>query len=420
MLRLCSFRLLSISSLLLFVSCCLTVFCVERLTMTRSRNEKVKVYKVPADKRELPGIPESVLSSFEPHRTMHDNEGQSGTLVTTADHSRDGSTKCPDGHMRKGKGLCVECSAGKFILPGWIACRHLLTCDDFKLNVRVGQSLPVDAAFDPSGYMHDWTHYNAEWEGLKAIMVCPSISMRTSQPFTDLIHTFHTAQSPLHAIGFCPEDSCVLYSAPHASKWVPLLSVLKDSRALPTLRPTWQLWYTRLTVVLNVIQILAQLHSTGRYAVCSGTTVEEIVQQFLVNSENGQVSLVGFSNVVSTAASAKAGYSGTCSKWREQSVQGFFAPEETNKAIRGMYSHRTFIDHHLYLASRSTADLWKVPDIADFILAGTPGGELVLDYLSALHLQCKSVKPKERPSFPQVLSTYQETLRLLSSVSMQG
>ena len=418
--RLCSFRLLSISSLLLFVSCCLTVFCVERLTMTRSRSGKVRVYKVPVDKWELPGIPEAVLRSFKPHWTMHDHEGQSGTLVTTADYNRDGSTKCPAGLMRKGKGLCVECSAGKFILPGWIACRHLLTCDDFKLSVRVGQSLPVDAVADPSSYMHEWTHYNAAWEGLEAIMVCPNISMPTSQPFSDLIHIFHTAQSSLHAIGFCPEDACVLYSAPHASKWAPLLSVLKDSCVLPTLRPIWQLWYTRVTVVLNIIQVLAHLHSTGRYAMCSGTTVEEIVQQFLVNSENGQVSLVGFSHVVSTAASAKAGYSGTCSKWREQSVQSFFAPEETNEAIRGMYSHRTFIDYHLYLASRSTADLWKVPDIAGFILAGTPGGELVLDYLSALHLQCKSVKPEERPSFSQVLSTYQETLRLLSSVHMQG
>ena len=54
--------------------------------------------------------------------------------------------------------------------------------------------------------------------------------------------------------------------------------------------------------------------------------MEGTLQQFLVNSKNGQVSLVGFGNVVSTTESFKASYSGTCSKWREQSAQGLFAP----------------------------------------------------------------------------------------------
>ena len=54
----------------------------------------------------------------------------------------------------------------------------------------------------------------------------------------------------------------------------------------------------------NVIQVLAQLHSTGKYALFSGISVEGTLQQFLVSSENGQVLLVGFGNVVSTTESS--------------------------------------------------------------------------------------------------------------------
>ena len=32
-------------------------------------------------------------------------------------------------------------------------------------------------------------------------------------------------------------------------------------------------------------------------------------------------------------------------------------------------------------------------------MGGIPGDDMVLDYLSALHLQCKSVEPGEQPSF---------------------
>ena len=39
-------------------------------------------------------------------------------------------------------------------------------------------------------------------------------------------------------------------------------------------------------------------------------------------------------------------------------------------------------------------------------MGGIPGDDMVLDYLSALHLQCKSVEPGEQPSFSHVLSTY--------------
>lgn len=417
--RLCRFRLLSVSSLLLVVSFSLVVYCVGRLTMVHSGNMKVRVYKVPSDKWELPGIPEVVLGSFKPHLAVHDHAEQSGTIAATADHERVDSLlpNCPNGHVRKVKGVCVKCSAGKFSLPGWIACRNLLACDDFKLNVRIGQRLSVDTVVDPSGYLHDWTHYHAEWEGRKAIMVCSNVNTTRNQLHPDLIHNFHANQSSLYAIGLCSEDSCALYVASHAYKWVPLLSIVKDLHASPTLRTTWQLWYTRLVVVYNVIQVLAQLHSTGKYAMCSGTSVEGILQQFLVNSENGQVSLVGYSNVVSRTESSKSSYFGSCSKWRQQSAQGLFAPEEINEADRGIYGHRTSIDHYPHLASSSAADLWKVPITADFMLGGIPGGDLVLDYLSALHMQCKSAEPNKRPSFSQLLSTYLKTLQLLSSAN---
>lgn len=416
---LCRFRLLSVSSLLLVVSFCLVVYCVGRLTMVHSGSKKVREYKVPSDKWELRGIPEVVLGSFKPHWAVHDHAEQSGTIAATADHRRIDSLspKCQTGYVRKVKGVCVKCSAGKFSLPGWIACRNLLACDDFKLNVRIRQRSSVDTVVDPSGYLHDWTHYHAEWEGLKAIMVCSNVNTTRNQLHPNLIHNFHANQSSLYAIGLCSEDSCALYLAPHAYQWVPLLTIVRDSHASSTLRTTWQLWYTRLVVVHNVIQVLAELHSTGKYAMCSGTSVEGILRQFLVNSENGQVSLVGYNDVVSRTEPSKSSYLGSCNRWRQQSSQGLFAPEEIYEANRGIYGHRTSIDHYPRLASSSAADLWKVPNIADFMLGGIPGGDLVLDYLSALHVQCKSAEPNKRPSFPQLLSTYCKTLQLLSSVN---
>ena len=101
------------------------------------------------------------------------------------------------------------------------------------------------------------------------------------------------------------------------------------------------------------------------------------------------------------------------------SLHKVFAPEEVHEVMCGMYGyHQTFNDRYPYLASRPVADLWKVPDLAGFIMGGIPRDDMVLDYLSALHLQCKSVEPGERPSFPQVLSTHQETLQLLSSIKI--
>ena len=421
--RLCRFRLFSVSSLLLVVSFCLAVYCVHLgllLAMGRAGKKATIVYEVTASTRELPGIPKVVLASFNPQLAVHDVKQDETVRASVGPRPSDSlAPNCPAGHVRKGKSVCVECSTGKFSLPGWIACRNLLSCDDFKQNVRIRQKLPVDGEVFTSSKINGWSYYHADWEGFKTILVCPNISSSSTQLLPELIHDLRTAQSSLHVIGLCSIDSCVLYFAPHPYKWAPLLSVVSDPvHPSSTVLQTWQSWYVRLVVLQNTVNALSRLHdATGKYTLCGGMSVEEILQQFLVNTENGQVSFVGYDNVISRTGSPKSSYAGPCSMWHQRSTQALYAPEERAEANGGMQWYRASIDQHSHFTSHSTADLWKVPDVADFILGGVPGGDLVRDYLAALHVQCKSVMPAQRPSFHQLLSAYWETLQLLSSVS---
>ncbi len=318
----------------------------------------------------------SAQSKVTESRSLHSSVSCTFEEESPKNFQGDSELKCSIGYVpKRGEKVCVECPKGKFSLSNWIACEPLLNCDALRHGVNIGEPR--------HGLVH-WTYYSADWNGYEVIYVRFNPLAKTKIDYTSL-QSFSPSQYFMYPIGFCETDRTFIFAS-NAT----FVGTLAHKEELFAKSPACNTCKIKFNLILSYFHILSRLHA-NHMVLCSSRTLENLVAQFLVSSDFKLV-FATLDNLQSDA------YEGVLCYSSEQAGT-FVAPEQNwpfgaTKIFNAMEQPRSDIK----------SDIWKVPDMVSFILAGTCS--YMLDYVQDIHLLCKSVSPHARPNASHLLEEY--------------
>ncbi|XP_029457100.1 protein O-mannose kinase isoform X2 [Rhinatrema bivittatum] len=201
-------------------------------------------------------------------------------------------------------------------------------------------------------------------------------------------------------LGYCKENFTIL------TEYHPLGS-LKDLEEKFNL-PRYQIlntWPNRLRLAIDYVAIINYFHNSplGTLVMCDSSDLDKVLSQYLltsdfrivandldalplVNKEKGQLVKCGHRQL-----------------WGE-----FVAPEQ-------LWPHGEDIefDDERMLPYDEKTDIWKIPDVSDFLLGHMEGSDILRLHLFDIHAECKRKNPAERPLAQTVLHTYKHLLMSL-------
>lgn len=195
-------------------------------------------------------------------------------------------------------------------------------------------------------------------------------------------------------VGFCLENNSIITQHhPHGS-----LLNLENVLAQPKYQHL-NTWHIRLRLATDYVSILHYLHNSpaGRRVMCDSNSLEKTLSQFLLTND--------FHVVINDLdalpeVNPSGGMLVKCG--RRELTGHFVAPEQLWPFID---DEQPFSDDLMPPYDEKT-DIWKIPDVTQFIMGRTPGGDLVHFHLFQIHKECKNVLPRLRPSAFDVLKTY--------------
>lgn len=195
-------------------------------------------------------------------------------------------------------------------------------------------------------------------------------------------------------VGFCLEDNTLVTEHHPLGSLLNLDSVLAQQQYQQ--HNTWQV---RLRLAMDYVSILHYLHNSpvGQRVMCDSSSLEKTLSQFLLTSDFHVV--VNDVDALPEVDPSR----GLLVKCGHRELTGdFVAPEQlwpyTNKG-------EPFSDEHMPEYDERT-DIWKIPDVTQFLIGRVPGGDLVHFHLFQIHKECKEEDPKLRPSALTVLKAY--------------
>ncbi|XP_059765456.1 protein O-mannose kinase isoform X1 [Balaenoptera ricei] len=201
-------------------------------------------------------------------------------------------------------------------------------------------------------------------------------------------------------LGYCEDDNSIL------TEYHPLgsLSSLEATLNLSKYRST-NTWQHRLQLALGYVAIIDFLHRSplGTLVMCDSSDLPKTLSQYLLTA-NFSIVLNDLDALPlvnrSTGALVKCGH---------RELRGdFVAPEQLWPYGEDMPFH-----DDLMPAYDEKIDIWKIPDVSNFLLGHVEGSDMVRFHLFDIHKACKSQTPAERPTAQDVLDTYQKVLNLL-------
>jgi len=311
------------------------------------------------------------------------NVGSSNNLPLDGAKEKDPELTCSVGYVKRGTS-CVECPKGKFSLSGWISCESMLDCDKVRRDVTKGKVLLG---------LVNWIYYLSEWNGYEIVYSQFNAVARTEVNYA-LLQQFSPSHYFLYPIGFCEEDRTFLFALNETFK-----GVLTAINKILTQSPVCNTCEVRLNLIISYLQILSRLHA-NRVVLCNSRTLDNLLAQFLVSSD--------YSLVLVTLDNLQSDTQGGVLCFRSELAGSFVAPEQ-----RWPYGMTKIFNRKEQPTSDIRSDIWKVPDVVAYILAGSCAD--VMDYLYVLNFKCKSVNPQDRPTVHHLLAEYQSIQRLLFS-----
>ncbi|XP_003222408.3 protein O-mannose kinase isoform X1 [Anolis carolinensis] len=220
----------------------------------------------------------------------------------------------------------------------------------------------------------------------------------------DFIHGLHMLKSlqskhVVKLLGYCEEEFVVL------TEYHPFGSLknLNEILNLPKYKNS-NTWYNRFLLAIDYVSIIHYLHNSplGTFVMCDSSDLDKVLSQYLLTSS--------FHVVVNDLdalplVNRKAGQLIKCG---HRELQGeFVAPEQL-----WPYGEDVPFEDSLMPPYDEMTDIWKIPDVSNFLLGDVDGSDLVRFHLFDIHLECKK-SPAERPSAQMVLDTYRKVLALL-------
>ncbi|CAM9934118.1 unnamed protein product [Lampetra fluviatilis] len=262
-------------------------------------------------------------------------------------------------------GAAAGCPRGAFRLPGMARCEPLLGCTEIRGAVRPRGLLGQGAVKQV---------HLAEWRGL-------------------------TGPHVVQLVGVCEEDD----------------AFVAEHHALGALHTAERVlqghgWRTRMEVAMSYVEVLAYLHESplGTRVMCDSNDLAKTLSQFLLTSE---LRAVASDLDALPRVDRGAGRLATCG--HRQLGGDFVAPEQ-----RWPYDDRPF-DESAMPGYDEKSDVWKVPDVTDFLLGAARGSDVARFHLFGVHGRCKEREPALRPSAGELGRTrlisataYQQTIRM--------
>ncbi|XP_059765457.1 protein O-mannose kinase isoform X2 [Balaenoptera ricei] len=298
-------------------------------------------------------------------------------LFISPRRSTEDPTRCPHGHFRMGP--MSNCSP-------WLSCEQLRT--EVRQMKRVGEGA-VKRVF------------LSEWKERK-VALSRLTRLEVRDDFLHGLRMLKSLQSEhvVTLLGYCEDDNSIL------TEYHPLgsLSSLEATLNLSKYRST-NTWQHRLQLALGYVAIIDFLHRSplGTLVMCDSSDLPKTLSQYLLTA-NFSIVLNDLDALPlvnrSTGALVKCGH---------RELRGdFVAPEQLWPYGEDMPFH-----DDLMPAYDEKIDIWKIPDVSNFLLGHVEGSDMVRFHLFDIHKACKSQTPAERPTAQDVLDTYQKVLNLL-------
>uniref|UniRef100_A0A3B4A3S5 Protein O-mannose kinase n=1 Tax=Periophthalmus magnuspinnatus TaxID=409849 RepID=A0A3B4A3S5_9GOBI len=278
------------------------------------------------------------------------------------------------------------CRPGYFKMATMKNCTPWLQCAEINNEVRrlklIGQGAVKQV-------------YLAEWRGQKVALSILT-SPKYSEDFLHGLSMLRALQGPkvVQLVGFCLQDHVLVTEYHPLGSLLNLDLVLSQAHYLK--HNTWQV---RLRLAIDYVSILHYLHTSpaGCRVMCDSNSLEKTLSQFLltndlhliVNDLDALPEVDKNKNLL-----AKCGH-------RELSGD-FVAPEQLWPFVK---DGKPFSDD-LMPGYDEMTDIWKIPEVTQFLMERVSGGDLVHFHLFQIHKECKKKDPKLRPVAQQVLNVY--------------
>ncbi|XP_077353704.1 protein O-mannose kinase [Festucalex cinctus] len=278
------------------------------------------------------------------------------------------------------------CVAQHFKMPTMKNCTPWLQCPLIEAEVRklklIGQGAVKKV-------------YLAEWKGQK-VAVSKLSSLDYSQDFLHGLAMLKALQGPLvvQLVGCCLEDHTLVTEYHPLGSLLNLNAVLAQEQQKH--RNTWQ---TRLLLAIDYVSILHYLHNSpaGKRVMCDSNTLEKTLSQFLLTNDFHLV--VNDLDALPEVDSSR----GLLVKCGHRELSGDFVAPEQLWPFDNI--GKPFSDDLMHGYDERT-DIWKIPDVVQFVIGRVDGGDLIHFHLFQIHKECKAEDPKLRPSALNVLTVY--------------
>ncbi|CAG5133646.1 unnamed protein product [Candidula unifasciata] len=291
----------------------------------------------------------------------------------------------------------LSCNAGSFILKGMKSCHPWLSCLEIEKEVWVTERYLGSGAekIVKEGYWQDHP-------------VAVNI-LRHEDFFHDFQHNlnmlklFSNESSPqvnkiVQLVGWCfHQQTPVIITELH-----PLGAANNIHAVLKENFPSFDTLEFRFGLCIDFVNILHILHShpDGPRVMCDANDPDKALSQFLL-SENGSLILNDMDALPLVNKS-----SGELVKCGHRELHGdYVAPEQLWPYDTKMYDDGEMPHYD------EKVDIWKIPDVCNFLLGDMTGASKLQLHLFGIHSECKKEDPQLRPSARMVLNYY-KTVRL--------
>lgn len=237
--------------------------------------------------------------------------------------------------------------------------------------------------------------YLAEWRGQKVALSTLTL-LNYMDDFLHGLSMLQALQGPkvVQLVGFCLENHSLVTEYHPLGSLLNLDGVLLQERYLQ--HNTWQV---RLRLAMDYVSILHYLHKSpaGCRVMCDSNSLEKTLSQFLLTNDFHLV--VNDLDALPEVDNTK----GLLVKCGHRELTGdFVAPEQLWPFAN---DSKPFSDD-LMPGYDERTDIWKIPEVTQFLMGRVPGGDLVHFHLFQIHEECKKKDPNLRPSAQQVLNVY--------------
>ncbi|XP_075221909.1 protein O-mannose kinase-like [Lycorma delicatula] len=282
-----------------------------------------------------------------------------------------------------------NCSKDHFILKGMSSCNPLLTCDEIK-------NLTLIRKLNDEGNVKDI--FLSKWKEYYVVLLKPK-NLDYIEDFENGLNILKLLNGDNHIIklvGYCDKLNIYVTEYQKNGDGRNILKLLSSNSTNDTI-------YKRVELCLNYVEILNYLHNSpiGQLVFCDSNDIVKLLSQLLIDNDFKLIM-----NDLDALPVIKSNETILCGC--RQLTGNFIAPEQRETDHNCSNDYRTSGKGY-----NEKVDIWKVPDVCNYIIKSHEQYKVVIYYLFNIHKQCKNINFDQRPSAQELVDEYKYILRQL-------